>query len=83
MLKGKTALITGSTSGIGKGIAEMLAAQGANIVLNGFGRAGEIEALRGRLAGEGIAVRDDNDLPGAVRFYADDPFGNRLEFRQA
>lgn len=37
MLKGKTALITGSTSGIGLGIAKSLAAQGANIVLNGFG----------------------------------------------
>jgi len=46
MLKGKTALITGSTSGIGLGIAEALAAQGANIVLNGFGEAGEITQLR-------------------------------------
>jgi catechol 2,3-dioxygenase-like lactoylglutathione lyase family enzyme len=42
----------------------------------------DLEALRERLAREGIAVRDDTDLPGAVRFYADDPFGNRLEFRQ-
>lgn len=37
MLKGKTALVTGSTSGIGLGIAKALAKQGANIVLNGFG----------------------------------------------
>lgn len=37
MLKGKTALVTGSTSGIGLGIAQALAAQGANILLNGFG----------------------------------------------
>lgn len=37
MLKGKTALVTGSTSGISLGIAKALAAQGANIVMNGFG----------------------------------------------
>src|SRR6267143_1111463 len=50
MMKGKTALVTGSTSGIGLGIAEALAKQGANIVLNGFGERSEIERLRARLA---------------------------------
>jgi 3-hydroxybutyrate dehydrogenase len=49
MLSGKTALITGSTSGIGQGIAEKLASQGVNIVLNGFGELQAIEALRQRI----------------------------------
>ena len=57
MLTGKTALITGSTSGIGLGLAQALAAEGANIVLNGFGDAGEIATLRTKLAKEhGVAV---------------------------
>ena len=45
-LNGKTALVTGSTSGIGLGIAHALAAEGANIVFNGFGDAGEINRLQ-------------------------------------
>jgi 3-hydroxybutyrate dehydrogenase len=46
----KTALVTGSTSGIGLGIATSLAASGANVILNGFGDAAEIEKLRAKLA---------------------------------
>ncbi|MGZ3237007.1 MAG: 3-hydroxybutyrate dehydrogenase [Burkholderiaceae bacterium] len=45
-LRGKTALITGSTSGIGLGIAKTLAAQGANIILNGFGDTSFIKSLQ-------------------------------------
>lgn len=46
MLKGKSAIVTGSTSGIGLGIAHVLAAEGVNIVINGFGDAAAIEAER-------------------------------------
>ncbi|AKQ54425.1 3-hydroxybutyrate dehydrogenase [Bordetella hinzii] len=52
MLKGKVAVVTGSTSGIGLGIARAFAQQGANVVLNGFGDAAEIEKLRADLAAQ-------------------------------
>ena len=53
MLKGKTALVTGSTSGIGLGIAVALARQGAHIVLNGFG---DVEAPRAQVLEAGKAA---------------------------
>jgi len=52
MLKGKSALITGSTSGIGLATARAFAQAGCNVTLNGFGDAGEIEKLRAGLAAE-------------------------------
>lgn len=57
MLKGKCALITGSTSGIGLGIARSLAGQGCSIMLNGFGEAAAIEQVRaGLVADYGVSV---------------------------
>ena len=45
-LQGKTALVTGSTSGIGLAIARALAFEGASVMINGFGDADEIETIR-------------------------------------
>lgn len=57
-LKGKAALVTGSTSGIGLGIARALAAAGADIALNGFGEPRMVEALCDEIAGQhGVRVR--------------------------
>ncbi len=52
MLKGKSALVTGSTSGIGLAIARAMAAQGANVTINGFGDAAAIEKERGGIEKE-------------------------------
>ncbi len=70
MLKGKNALITGSTSGIGLGIAEGFAKEGMNLMLNGFGDAAEIEKLRAGLASKfGVKVSyngADMSNPGQI-----------------
>ena len=82
MLSGKSAIITGSTSGIGLGIARGLAASGANIVLNGFGDANEIEAIRSEIADShqvrvlysGANMADGNDI-AAMMAQAEQEFG--------
>ncbi len=63
-LKGKTALVTGSTSGIGLGYAKALAAEGANVMINGFGDAAEIEKERAGLEtlSGGKALYSDADM---------------------
>ena len=75
MLKNKTALITGSTSGIGLGIAKALAAQGANIVLNGFGDAEtpqrEIEALGAKVAYHGADMSKPAEIEAMMAFAAE------------
>jgi 3-hydroxybutyrate dehydrogenase len=68
MLKNRNALVTGSTSGIGLGIARALAAAGANVMLHGLGDRAEIERLRAQLAADsGAMVRaHDADVSRAA-----------------
>jgi 3-hydroxybutyrate dehydrogenase len=70
MLKGKAAVFTGSTSGIGLGIARALGAQGSNIMLNGFGEPKAIEALKDELRAQYDVEIDysgaDMSRPGEV-----------------
>jgi 3-hydroxybutyrate dehydrogenase len=69
-LKGKTALVTGSTSGIGHAYAKAMASEGANVMINGFGDADEIEAMRQELesiSGAKAAYSDaDMSDPAAI-----------------
>jgi len=73
-LKGKTALVTGSTSGIGLGIAKALACQGANIVLNGFGDhatpQAEIQALGVKTAYHGADMSKPAEIEDLMTFSA-------------
>ena len=75
MLANKTAVITGSTSGIGLGIAKALARQGANIVLNGFGDAdgpqAEIRALGAKVAYHGADMSKPSEIEAMMNFAAD------------
>ena len=62
-LKGKSALITGSTSGIGLAYAKALAAEGADVMINGFGDADAIEAERAGIEAAGVrALHDPADM---------------------
>jgi len=72
MLKGKTALVTGSTSGIGLGIAKAFAEQGANIVMNGFGDSAaaisEVKALGVEVEYHGADMSKASEIEDMMAF---------------
>ena len=74
MLKGKTALVTGSTSGIGLGIAKALARHGAGIVLNGFGDAegpkAQVQSLGMKVAYHGADMSKPSEIVDMMKFAA-------------
>jgi 3-hydroxybutyrate dehydrogenase len=76
MLKGKSAIVTGSTSGIGLGIASVLAEQGCNVMLNGFGDKAEIDRVKDQLASKhGVKTAysaADMSKPAEIRKMVDD-----------
>ena len=78
MLKGKTALVTGSTSGIGLGLAKALATQGANIVMNGFGEVdaavAQVKALGVQVSYHGADMSKPAEIEAMVR-HAEATFG--------
>jgi len=78
MLKNKTALVTGSTSGIGLGIALALARHGANVVLNGFGEVAgpqaQVEALGTKVGYHGADMSKPEEIESMMK-YVDDEFG--------
>lgn len=74
-MQGKTALITGSTSGIGLGIAKCFAQAGANIILNGFGDAAQIDAAKKEVEAFGVQVMysaADMSKPDQIKQLCDD-----------